>query len=562
MSDHRDADPEHKDPPGIIAAKPGTRKKIRPTYSCLNCHKRKVKCDRVKPCGACCLRGTPSECEYGTMDTCESLKEQLAEARKLANLPPIKFEDVATGERSIYQIKRIDEDKASEGDDIADNHTSDHKQSSSNTTPDVQTAVDLSRQTKESSPPMLKEKNHLVDPAMAGSVMELFVERLITTFSPEDHTKFGGTIALREASEMRVFSPFLCNAFEAASLTVAGRRGQNRSIEIAGHSRYVRTLRQLQKALYDPKDSKSTEVLVVVLLATIVEAFKQTAKDSIFRHQLGGLALLRSRTPFRHRYGLERSLFVDLRLYWVTAALVQRQPTFMASKEWLTVPWAGNTPAKDILHRLLDVAVDIPEYLSRVDEFSARLRSGDIPPADLAVSQSQLWEQASELQNRLHAWKTVYADTYPPGTPLEDFDSPSPDEFPVFRWRNPLTLQTLPAKILIFPDILVATSLCFYWALSLVVSGTDSGLISVLSLQERYQFGCNICRSMKYYIQNIPGCLVSRIMFVLRAAFDSFADGMIEKEFMSDLFQHIGKRFNFPVFTNECTSSSVRAVSD
>lgn len=101
--------------------------------------------------------------------------------------------------------------------------------------------------------------------------MELFVERLITTFSPEDHTKYGGTIALREASGMRVFSPFLCNAFEAASLTVAGRRSQNRSIEVAGHSRYVRTLRQLQKALYDPKDSKSTEVLVVVLLATIVE---------------------------------------------------------------------------------------------------------------------------------------------------------------------------------------------------------------------------------------------------------------------------------------------------
>lgn len=82
------------------------------------------------------------------MDTCESLKEQLAEARKLANLPPIKFEDVATGERSIYQIKRIDEDKALEGDGLADNHTSDQEQSSSDTTPDVQTSVELSRQSR------------------------------------------------------------------------------------------------------------------------------------------------------------------------------------------------------------------------------------------------------------------------------------------------------------------------------------------------------------------------------------------------------------------------------
>jgi hypothetical protein len=101
--------------------------------------------------------------------------------------------------------------------------------------------------------------------------MELFVERLVSNFSPRDQAKYGGTIALREASEMRVLSPILCTAFEAASLTFAGRRDGNRTIELAGHTRYSRMLRQLQNALNDPRASKSTEVLVVVLLSTIIE---------------------------------------------------------------------------------------------------------------------------------------------------------------------------------------------------------------------------------------------------------------------------------------------------
>lgn len=122
-------------------------------------------------------------------------------------------------------------------------------------------------------------KRLLTDPALATAVMELFVERLISNFSPEDHAKYGGTIALREASEMRMLSPIVCNAVEAASLTFAGRRDRNSSVEVAGHLRYVRVLRQLQRALYDQKQSNSTEVLVTVLLATIVEVRRPAFLD-------------------------------------------------------------------------------------------------------------------------------------------------------------------------------------------------------------------------------------------------------------------------------------------
>lgn len=243
--------------------------------------------------------------------------------------------------------------------------------------------------------------------------------------------------------------------------------------------------------------------------------------------------------------------------YQVTAALVHRKPTFMASKEWLSVPWQGDAAPKDILHLLLDIAVDIPGYLHRIDEFMTLLQEGTTVPSELVAMQSSIWEQASELQARLDSWKRVHADTYPLGVPNEELDDETTDGFPVFRCRNLSTMHTTTAKILRYPDILLATSMCFYWAFCLVISATDSGLVSVLGLQERYQFACNICRSMKYYIQNMPGCLVSRIMFVLRTALDVFADGMIEKEFLVDVFRYIGKKLEFPVFSNQCTSSAV-----
>ncbi|PWY70665.1 C6 finger domain protein [Aspergillus eucalypticola CBS 122712] len=540
------------------AAKAGSRKKIRPTYSCLNCHKRKVKCDRVKPCGACCLRGTPSECEYGTskrdrhyiqqsalienlLRSCENLKQQLAEARQLANLPAIKDEDGSLpSSQALYSIKESD-NSVDDGDDSLDELDLSSKAADNQSLASPNAVVLEEQRTR-------KETNALI---------EFYVERLVTDFSPPH---VSGTIALREARSLRVFSPILCSAFEAASLTFAGRRDGNRSVEVAGHSRYLRVLRSLQHALYDPHQGKSTEVLVVVLLATIIEAFKQTSKDSLLKHQLGGLELLRTRTPYRHRHGIERSLYVDLRMYWVTAALVHRKPTFLAEKDWLTVPWPGDGPAKDILQRLLDVAVHIPGYLAQVDEFSALLKGGNKPPSELVNMQSAIWERATELQGLLQVWKNMYADTYPSGGPWEESPSEADptDDFPKFRCRNPSTMQVIVGQNIMYPDLLLATSMSFYWALGLIISTTDPGLVSVLGLQERYQYACNICRSMKYYTQNIPGCLISRVMFILRTAFDNFADGMVEKESMAEIFTYIGRKFELPVFSNKCTSSSVK----
>lgn len=206
------------------------------------------------------------------MHTCDNLKKQLAEARALANLPPIKHEDpFSVSSPNDLEKTTVDEDEESQNSESR--HSSFIKKS-----PGESDGLDSendrrisSRKIGQSFRSLSEDKRVLTDPALASSLVELFVERLIDNFSPQPASVYGGTIALREASGMRVLSPLLCTAFEAASLTFAGRCEQNREWEAVGRERYGRVLRQLQNAVNDPKQNKSTEVMVVVLLFTIIE---------------------------------------------------------------------------------------------------------------------------------------------------------------------------------------------------------------------------------------------------------------------------------------------------
>ncbi|KAB8248545.1 hypothetical protein BDV35DRAFT_347557 [Aspergillus flavus] len=85
---------------------PRTEKKRRPIYACLPCHKRRVKCDHLKPCTPCCLRGTPSQCEFteegnsahmlqsdlikSLTEECAYLESRLAELESLEQHSPDK----------------------------------------------------------------------------------------------------------------------------------------------------------------------------------------------------------------------------------------------------------------------------------------------------------------------------------------------------------------------------------------------------------------------------------------------------------------------------------------
>lgn len=231
----------------------------------------------------------------------------------------------------------------------------------------------------------------------------------------------------------------------------------------------------------------------------------------------------------------------------------------------MTVPWPEDGPQKDILHLLLDVAVEIPAFLGAYDVFKSALWHGEFSQAELISAQTRLQTTAITLDRRLQLWHSVYATNYELGylteIPAEEFINDA--EAPRFYSSDMATGRISRPSILVYPDLLLNTTMCLYRALRLVVAGGDNdGLFTVLSSSERYQLAVDICRSMPYFLHNVPGFLVSRLMFVLRVAFDTFSDEMVEREYIKQIFGYVGEKYRFRVFANQCSESSTALRAD
>lgn len=93
-----------------------TRRKQQPQQarqllSCTKCRERKVKCDRTKPCSACCARGAPKECHFIAEGGDYAPIQQSYELRKL------RAENLRLKERlrtSMISIEDDDSDHSSE----------------------------------------------------------------------------------------------------------------------------------------------------------------------------------------------------------------------------------------------------------------------------------------------------------------------------------------------------------------------------------------------------------------------------------------------------------------
>lgn len=101
--------------------------------------------------------------------------------------------------------------------------------------------------------------------------MEVFLARFVDAFSPTVEGGWGSSTTLRSAAESRVFSPILCDAIEAVSVTYFGQSMNDRRLEAAAYDTYLSVLRSLQHALYNPEQSKSRAILLTV---TVLMAFE------------------------------------------------------------------------------------------------------------------------------------------------------------------------------------------------------------------------------------------------------------------------------------------------
>ncbi|KAL4804709.1 hypothetical protein BDV18DRAFT_161802 [Aspergillus unguis] len=561
----------------------------RQSRSCKVCRIRKVKCDRVRPCQPCCTHGHPSKCVYEIppgedfkpISQADEIRKLRAEIRQLESqlaedsapsnqrskqlhflFETLRFAPEHVVDRVISKIRSShgegsrkdlfaepwnswDGSKPNELPLITHGIQQGGIRSSIEGEDDQVEVSDLivrrssSRQSESSDDSSNAPIYHINSEAC---MLDVFIERFIDAFSPEVDAKAGQAGAIRRAAEIRMFSPILEDAFQTVSRVFFGRSVQNKWVEVSGFSSYPRVLRRLQDSLLDPEGSKAESTLATVILLMAFESVERTSQASLTAHVQGAVRLIEHRGPENHIYGVEHLLFTELRPYWVASALTQRKPSFLAREEWKTIPWSEGTTPKNILHYLLDLAVEIPTLLFQHDELQADMESNTLSNHERSVKTATLWKGVKDVTDRFEAWKIRWIDNYPDGPPIE---VPAADEaraqFPVFHCRDLRTGAIITPSKFIYPDLLTSQTMCIYYATRLILSTADTRPTGVTPL-DQYQLACGICRSLEWYILTSPGNMINRLAFPVRVAWEALPDRGPERKFLYAVLKLVEKR--------------------
>ncbi|KAI9368339.1 hypothetical protein BJX61DRAFT_229250 [Aspergillus egyptiacus] len=560
-------------------SKPTSSSQGRQSRSCKVCRTRKVKCDRVYPCHACCTHGYPSKCVYevvpgddfNPISQADEIRGLRAEIRQLnARLDG----GLDRSQRRLHQLQRLFESIRSVPDHAVDRLVAEIRKARGGARKggvSVEVSRGFTNRGLDGLPGQAGDDGDLItvivprrlsrnssvssDDSSYGSIcrmdssksmLDVYIGRFVDAFSPEVDAKSGQAGAIRRAAEIRMFSPILTDAFAAVSHVFFGRSVQNKVIEATGFAHYPRVLRSLQDALQDPERSKAESTLATVILLMAFESVERTSQASLSAHVQGAVRLIEHRGPENHMYGVEHLLFTELRPYWVSASFTRRAPSFLAREEWKTIPWATGTTAKNIVHYLLDIAVEVPALLAQYDELEPGLACNIIGPHEKSVKQAALWNAVNDLTNRFALWKINWVDGYPDGPPRE-VEASDEGSFPVFRCRDLLTGAVVTPTKLQYPDLLLTQAMCLYYSTRLILSTVDTRPDGVKPT-EQYHLACGICRSLEWYILMSPGNMINRLAFPVRVAWESFPDAGPERKFLYEVLQLVDKRHSLALW--------------
>ncbi|KAJ5676140.1 hypothetical protein N7462_009037 [Penicillium macrosclerotiorum] len=592
----------------------------RQSRSCKVCRLRKVKCDRVKPCHACCAHGYPSKCVYETapdedarpISQAEEIKNLRAEIRDLRARIDEKQEGFRGQDlQRLDQLESLFESIRSAPLSVVDSLVRDIREAHGGLKKELTTVgpwegreayegLDYSRSSpvsivpiwkrlRDSSPDhdfndqVVKHKDEddefgdimSEDSASDGSsssgtisvmnmqrpVVDVFVERFVDAFAPEVDVKSGRAGALRAAAGIRMFSPLISDAFEAVSVAFFGRSVQNKQIEASGFRLYPRVLRGLQDALVDPEKCKAESTLVTVILLLAFESVERTTQKGVSAHVRGAVRLIEHRGPENHMYGVEHLLFTELRPYWLDRRRFGCSSTFfLAREEWKTIPWSANTTTKDILHHLLDIATDIPGLLAQSDSFAEAQKASVMGAQEMAVKQAALWNGIAALTGQFEEWHHDWVECYPDGS-IEEVEQTKDQDFPIFKRRDLRTGTIFVPTKFSYPNLLLAQTMCVYYAFRLILSSIDKRPEGRVTPMEQYDFGCGICRTLEWYIQTAPGNMINRLAFPTRVAWEAFPDGGPERAFMIEVLQLVERRHSLGLWGSAMPELSVRENS-
>ncbi|KAI0020198.1 hypothetical protein F4780DRAFT_384331 [Xylariomycetidae sp. FL0641] len=230
---------------------------------------------------------------------------------------------------------------------------------------------------RSSSPPNIVLPYSMARSAYTDKYISLFLaDYLPTGRSPSTTTllaadSLSGWINI--ICNLHTSSPTVQLALLSLSLSSVGRRDGDFNITTQGFMCYNLAVRELSKALHNPKKADDDSMLATTKLLSLFEILYGDRLPDVLAqsrawlgHMGGQRALLQSRSPQDFRSGVSHELFTSGRLTQLIPAITQRQRPPLNSPAWRTVPWefAPKRPADrlvDLLADLCDVMVDADE---------------------------------------------------------------------------------------------------------------------------------------------------------------------------------------------------------
>ena len=254
----------------------------------------------------------------------------------------------------------------------------------------------------------------------------------------------------------------LADAFSALSISRVGQGHKDVRLVHESTKLYGKALKELQLALFDAKRMHSDHVLMACMLLGLYEVFEGPAfnSKSWMSHAAGAARLIELRGPERHQHWEAHHPFLASRISTVYAAIVSRQATYLATPEWLTVPWESKH--RTYFDRMVDLSTQIPGILQAFDT----LQETD---DDTTQEMILLLNECKELQLKINRWKEM---TKKGAIPREVPHDPTDTDFPF-------------ETDLWFENHLFVHARLFYYTCSLALAEAADEIMQALALRDQ-----------------------------------------------------------------------------
>lgn len=450
---------------------------------CLQCRKRRVKCDEAWPsCQRCAKHGVPCP-GYSREKSGLEFKDQTVVTARKAKAS-------YGGKNALVVLKKSSSSSSSE-----------------RSTPEVDFVQDASRLAFQDWSAMMPI-SMLVSPA--ANQAQLY-ERWLDIYTPNTCGQGMHFDYLRGAIDLAETEPALRDGLNTLALVQVGHAAKDERLLAASVPSYGRALASLAYAVSKATSVRDNTVLAAASLLVVCEFYDQikTQGMSWFGHVQGTQQLLLARGPDSLDTDLSLMLFCNARFASMARSFLTRKGDAYDSPAWRAV--AYRAPAKDWSVPLFDAVIRVPRFVQRSDELEL-----DSPNA-LGEIRDLLFECES-LEAELREWHTEFCSSLRKSG-FEPYETKDVEDFRTFAsFVSNRTLTTCYR----FRDFLCGYLFSQYWIamhyLRSVIKdlreqrqSLDASLqcsadyLSAVTDEELNGYVFDLCRSIPHFVEPTSG---------------------------------------------------------